>query len=58
MNKKANKPIPFEQAKEPKTYEHQVDKMQFIVTPIYRDDSDKTIHDILLSWIKRDIENR
>lgn len=41
------------------TEEHtyKVDKMEFIVTPVYRIDSDRTIHDILLSQMKRDSVN-
>ena len=36
------------------TYE--LDKMTFIVTPVYRDGSGKTIHDILLNLMERDCE--
>jgi hypothetical protein len=38
-------------------YTYNVDKMQFIVTPIHREDSGRTIHDILLSQMKRDSVN-
>jgi len=43
--------------KEPETVEHRIGKMVFVVTRVFREDSDKTIHDILLGWMKKDIEN-
>jgi hypothetical protein len=36
--------------------EYEVGKITFIVTPVYREDSDKTIHDIMLSLMKKDEE--
>jgi hypothetical protein len=36
---------------------YNVDKMTFIVTPVYRDDSGKTVHDILLNLMEKDGEN-
>jgi len=36
---------------------YRIDKMQFIVEPVYREDSGRTIHDILLSQMKRDSVN-
>ena len=36
---------------------YMVDKMTFIVTPVYREDSEKTVHDILLNLMERDCDN-
>ena len=36
------------------TYE--VDKMTFVVTPVYRDGTGRTIHDILLNLMEKDSE--
>jgi len=57
MSTKKSALVSSNQAKEPETVEYQVDKMLFVVTPVYREDSGKTIYDILFDWIKRDIEN-
>ena len=46
---------PPEQTAETVTYN--VDKMTFIVTPVYREGSGKTIHDLLLNLMKKDSEN-
>jgi hypothetical protein len=35
---------------------YQIDKMTFVVTPVHRDGSGKTIHDILLSLMEKDCE--
>ena len=42
--------------KEPESIEYKVGKMTFIVTPVYREDSDKTIHDLMLNLMKKDSE--
>ena len=44
-----------EQVKAP-SYEYKVGKRVFIVTPVYREDTSKTIHDVLLKQMKKDIE--
>jgi hypothetical protein len=51
---KPNEKTP-EMEQEPITYN--VGKITFIVTPVYREDSNKTIHDILLGWMIKDSEN-
>ncbi|MCL1820799.1 MAG: hypothetical protein FWG36_09105 [Oscillospiraceae bacterium] len=33
---------------------YKIDNKVAIVTPVYREDSDKTIHDILISLMKKD----
>jgi hypothetical protein len=46
-----------EQAMPDDAITYNVDKMTFIVTPVYRDGSGKTVHDILLNLMERDCEN-
>jgi hypothetical protein len=46
---------PFQQNVEPITYK--VDKMTFIVTPIYRNDPGKTIHDLLVDLMTSNSES-
>ena len=41
----------------PEEHTYRVDKMEFVVTPVHRKDSNRTIHDILLSQMKRDSAN-
>ena len=41
----------------PEEHTYRVDKMEFVVTSIHREDSGRTIHDILLSQMKRDSVN-
>ena len=44
--------------KAPPTYEYKVDKTTFIVTPVYKKNSTKTIEEALLNLIKKDCSNR
>jgi hypothetical protein len=39
-----------------KPHTYQVGKITFIVTPVYREEPEKTIHDVLLSLMKKDEE--
>jgi len=36
---------------------YDMEKITFIVNPIYNDDSNKTIHDLLLNLMQRNSEN-
>ena len=38
-------------------HEYNVGKMTFVVSPVYREDSGKTIHDLILNLMKKDTEN-
>jgi len=38
------------------TYEYKLDKITFIVEPVYREDSGKSIHDFILNLMKNDVE--
>ena len=45
-----------DQGKAPEIAEYKIDKMHFIVHRVFNEDSNKTIHDILLKWMIRDVE--
>ena len=54
MDAKLNMPDTPPQEAETKPIEYNVDKMVFVVTPVHREESDRTVHDVLLNLMKRD----
>jgi len=51
VNDKENTPT-----KEPESIEYKVDKITFHVLPVYRENSDQTIHHLILNLMKEDRE--
>lgn len=55
MSKKCQQVIAPDLEKESITYK--IDKMTFIVTPVHRENSGKTIHDLILNLMKKIAKN-
>ena len=47
----------LKQTKPGESISYTIDKITFIVTPVYRDGDGKTVHDILLDLMEKDCEN-
>lgn len=56
MNLQSNKLTATNEHDEGNAIEYKVDKMTFIVTPVYSKKTKKTIHDLVLNLIKKDCE--
>ena len=58
MSEKYDTPtMPQQEEKEPEVIEYQIGKRVFVVTPVYREDSGKTIYDAIRNLIKNDSKN-
>ena len=54
--RRGRKPMSKKAATTAPTYEYKLDKITFIVEPVYREDSGKSIHDFILNLMKNDVE--